>query len=138
MANISSYLEEKILNHVLRNTTYTSPTTVYVGLVTSTAVDADLEGGDLTNEISGYTGDRKAITFTVPTQVSGKGTVNNDNQLDFDNMPAVTVEYAIITDDPTPGVGNILYWCPSPSGTKTTNVGDTYRIPVGDLIADLD
>lgn len=137
MANMSSYLEEEILDHILRGNSYTSPGTVYIGLVTSTATDADLEGGDLTNEITGYTGDRKSVTFTIPSQVSGKGTVENDIQIDFEDMPNVTVEYAIICDSLTPGGGNILYWAPANS-TKTTNSGDTYRIDISNLVIDQD
>jgi hypothetical protein len=35
MAELSNYLENSLLDHVLRGTSYTSPTTVYVGLYTS-------------------------------------------------------------------------------------------------------
>lgn len=40
MGGKTDYLENKILDHVLRNTAYTSPTTVYVGLCTSTPTDS--------------------------------------------------------------------------------------------------
>jgi hypothetical protein len=39
MAELSNFLENKLLDHVLRNTSYTSPTTVYVGLYTSDPAD---------------------------------------------------------------------------------------------------
>ena len=137
MANMSSFLEEEILDHILRGNSYSSPTTVYVGLVSDSATDDDLEDGDLTNEIDGYDGDRKEITFTEPSQVDGKATVESDVQIDFEDMPETTVEYAIITDDSTPDSGNILYWCPSVE-TKTTNEGDTYRIDTNNLTIDQD
>ena len=35
MSQTSNYLENALLNAVLRSTSYTSPTTVYVGLYTS-------------------------------------------------------------------------------------------------------
>jgi len=41
MAEFSNYLENAIINAVLRNTSYTSPTTVYVGLFTNDPTDAD-------------------------------------------------------------------------------------------------
>ena len=135
MANISDYLEEALLNHVMRNTAYTSPVTVYVGIVSDVAVDADLEAGTLTNEITGYTGDRKAVTFGAPSQVTGKATITNSADIDFESMPAVTVAYAIVCDAAT--LGNILYWCPL-SANKTTNSGDTFRIPASNLTLDLD
>jgi len=129
MANLSNYFEEQILTEKLVNST------VYVGLISDTATDADLESGDLTNEITAYTGDRKSISFTSPTQVSGKATIENDANIDFEDMPAETVGYAVIMDAQT--AGNILYWCPA-DNVKTTNSGDTYRIPSGDLTLDLD
>lgn len=132
MANISNYLEEEILQEKLVDAT------VHAGLVDDNASDSDLEDGDLADEIEDYDGDRKEINFSTPSQVDGKATIENENQIDFEGMPELTVGYAIITDDPTPGSGNILYWCPPPNGTKTTNEGDTYRLDVGELVCDLD
>ena len=40
MAELSNYLENKLLDHILKNVSYTSPTTVYVGLFTSDPTDA--------------------------------------------------------------------------------------------------
>jgi len=127
---MSSYLENKILNHILRGENYTPPSTVYVGLVSGTAVDADLEGGDLTNEITGYEGDRKAITFTSASQVSDKGQTANSNEIDFNGMPATTVAYSVVCDSATGG--NILYWLPA-NNNKTTNADDTFRLRVADV-----
>jgi hypothetical protein len=135
MANISTYLEEAILNHVMRNTEYVRPAVVYVGLVTADAVDADLEAGTLTDEVTLYTGDRKAVTFAAPVDVAGKSTIKNSGAIDFENMPAVTVKYAIVCDAATGG--NILYWCPL-TVQKTTNAGDTFRIIDEGLVLDLD
>ncbi len=41
MAEMSNYLENALINATLRNTSYTSPTTVYVALYTSDPTDAD-------------------------------------------------------------------------------------------------
>ena len=38
MAELSNFLENSLLDHVLRGTSYTSPTTVYVGLIRLTLV----------------------------------------------------------------------------------------------------
>lgn len=139
MANISNYLEEALLNHMMRGqaggTSYNQPGNVYVGLITNTATDNELESGDLTNEVTAYDGNRKEIIFTEPVQIDGKATITNIGNIDFENMPAETIKYAIICDNNTGG--NILYWCPALQ-IKTTNEGDTYRIPDGDLTIDLD
>lgn len=128
MANFSTYLETAILNHVFRNTAYTAPTTVYVGLASSTATDAEMEAGTLTNEITGYTGDRKAVTFSAPVDDAGAQKITNTANLDFENMPAVTVKYAFVADSATKGAGNILAWAPLTT-PRTVEAGDTFRLP---------
>lgn len=143
MANISTFLEEKILNHVFRNTEYVRPATVYAGLVSDSAVDADLEAGTLTDEITGYTGDRKAITFAAPIDVAGASTIKNDDgggggELEFLAMPAPAgreVAYVIVCDAAT--AGNVLYWCPL-TVNKVWNEGDTFQVPIDGLVLDLD
>jgi len=142
MANIANYLEEAILNHVLRNVEYVRPTTVYLGLVNDLAVAGDLEGGDLTNEIDGYIGNRKPITFDLPVQELGKATTKNNNgsgggEIEFEDMPLTTVKFAIITDSATKGAGNILFWAELVP-EKNVNAGDIFRVPVDNLTVDLD
>lgn len=132
MANLSNYFEEEILDN------YLVSATVYVGLIDDNADDDDLETGNLDDEITEYSGERKSITFTSPSQTDGKATIENDEDIDFEGMPGVTVKYAVIMDsEDADNSGNILYWCPADSA-KTANVGDTYRIPSGDLTLTLD
>lgn len=134
MSNISTYLEKAILNHVFRNIEYSRPATVYCGLVETGDYDAELEAGTLDHEITAYTGDRKAITFGAPVDVGGKETIKNSAVLEFEDMPAVTVKYAIVCDAATGG--NILYWCPL-AAEKTCNAGDTFKIAIDGLVLDL-
>lgn len=61
MAEMSNYLENALLNAVLRNTSYTSPSTVFVALYTSDPTDA----GSGT-EVSGGSYARKSVTFGSP------------------------------------------------------------------------
>ena len=62
MAEFSNYLENALINAVLRNTSYTSPTTVYVSLYTTDPTDA----GSGT-EVSGGSYARIAVTFGAPS-----------------------------------------------------------------------
>ena len=62
MAEFSNYLENAIINAVLRNTSYTSPTTVYVGLFTNDPTDADAG-----TEVSGGSYARVSVTFGAPS-----------------------------------------------------------------------
>ncbi len=126
--NISTYLEGKWLN-MLKGTAYTAPT-CYVGIVNDLAIDTDMEAGTLTNEITGYTGNRPAVAFGTITPSGGKSTMpNSAANIDFVSMPAYAshqIKYAIICDAATGG--NILYWCPL-SVPKSWNAGDTFRLP---------
>lgn len=58
----TNYLENAIVNHVLRNTAYTSPTSVHIGLFT--AAPGEAGGG---TEVSGNAYARQAVTFGAPT-----------------------------------------------------------------------
>jgi len=137
MANISNYLEEKLLNHVMRGESYSSPTNVYVGIVSDSATESELESGDLINELDGYDGDRKSVSFTEPSQVDGKATIENTNLIEFEDMPEGEVEYAFVADSATKGQGNILYWMPL-KDSKFTNEGDILRLVEGELTLSLD
>jgi hypothetical protein len=123
----SNYLENAVLNHVLRNSAYTPAATVYVALFTSSASLAELEAGTLTNEVAagGYTYARQAVTFDA---ASG-GATANDAVLTWTNMPGVTVAYAAIMDAST--AGNVLVYGALTS-PKTLNPGDTFAIAAGD------
>lgn len=129
MSNIANYQEEKWLQETFRDVP------VYCGLIETGDYDAELEAGILTHEITAYTGDRKAITFGVPAQVGGKGTIKNSVALEFENMPAKTVKYAIVCNAATGG--NIVYWCPLVA-EKICNAGDTFKLPIDALVLDLD
>ena len=56
MAEMSNHLENALINAVLRNTSYTSPTTTYLALYTSDPTDADTG-----TEITGGSYVRQAI-----------------------------------------------------------------------------
>lgn len=125
MAALSDYLEDALLNHVLRNVAYTSPTTVYVALFSTDPTDA----GSGT-EVSGGSYARQAATFGAP---SG-GASSNSAQIDFTDMPAETVTHVGIFDASTSG--NLLFHG-SLTASKTTNAGDTLTISASDLTVTL-
>jgi len=72
MTNASDYLEDALVNHVLRNTALTSPTTVYIVPITTTP-DETASGGTVASGAS-----RTAITFAAPSggASSSSGDVN--------------------------------------------------------------
>jgi len=124
MAGKSDYLENKVLDHVLRNTSYTPPTTVYLGLFTANPTDA---GGG--TEVSGNGYARQAITFGA---ASG-GAVSNSGAVNF---PAATpsgwgtIIGVGIFDAST--AGNLLYWA-ALSPNQTVGVNGVLSFPVGQI-----
>jgi hypothetical protein len=123
--SISDYYEDKILDHMLRGTAFTPPSTVYVSLHTA---DPGETGA---NELTGGGYSRKAVTFNAP---SG-GSMTNSADIDFPNMPAATITHVALWD--AASAGNCL-WTGALTTAKTTNAGDTFRIPAGQLTVTLD
>jgi hypothetical protein len=74
---------------------------------------------------------RKAVTFNAP---SG-GSMTNSADIDFPNMPAATITHVALWD--AASAGNCL-WIGALTTSKTTNAGDTFRIPAGQLTVTLD
>jgi hypothetical protein len=118
MSAISNYLENALLNATLRNTTYTSPATVYAALFTTDPTD-DGSGTECTG--SGYT--RKAITFAAP---SNGVTTNSAAACEFDQATGSwgTITHFGIFDALT--TGNLLYHG-ALTVSKTISSGDVFR-----------
>jgi len=95
----SNYLENALLNHVLRATTYTPPTTLYLALFTTDPTDSATG-----TEVTGGSYARKVITFAA---ASG-GTSNSSVEVTFPTLPAGTITHAAIYDALTGG--NMLYY----------------------------
>lgn len=123
MAEISNFLENALINATLRNTAYTSPTTVYVGLFTSDPTDA----GSGT-EVSGGSYARTAVTFGAPSN----GVTTNSAAVEFPQATGNwgTVGWIGIHDAATSG--NLLYHT-ALDASKTIETGDIFKISTGNL-----
>jgi hypothetical protein len=123
MAEMSNYLENALINATLRNTSYTSPTTVYVGLYTSDPTD-----GNSGSEISGGSYARTAVTFGAPSN----GVSTNSAAVEFPQATGSwgTVAYIGLLDASTSG--NLLYHT-ALDASKTIASGDVFRIATGSL-----
>lgn len=128
MSAMTNFLEEKLLNHVLRNTTYTSPTTVYLGLFT--AAPGETGGG---TEVSGGSYARQAVTFGP----YAAGSVKNSADITF---PTATADWGTITHvaifDAATGGNMLLYGALTTS--KTVQSGDTFKILTNNLTITFD
>jgi len=123
MAEMSNYLENGLLNAVLRATSYTSPTTVYVGLYTSDPGEANTG-----TEVSGGSYARKSATFNAPSN----GVCTNSASVEFDQATASwgTVGYVGLLDAITSG--NLLFYTDLTT-SKTIENGDIFKIAAGSL-----
>lgn len=128
MAEMSNYLENKVLDHVLKNTSYTSPTTVYLGLYTSDPTDA----GSGT-EVSGGSYARQAISFAAAS--SGSSASNADITFPQATASWGTVGYVGILDQLTSG--NLLFHA-TLTTSKAIDSGDIFKVTSGNLTVALD
>lgn len=129
MSAASDYLENKVLDHVLGGSTYTQPSTIYVGLWTA---DDGLESGTLTSEVSGGSYAREAITFDA---ASG-GSADSAATVTFPTATANwgTITHVALMDASTSG--NVLFHG-SVTTSKTIESGDTFQISAGNLTISL-
>ena len=127
MSEISTYLENALINATLRNTTYTSVATVYVSLWTSDPTDA----GSGT-EVSGGSYARTAVTFGAPS--SGLSTNSADVTFPTATGTWGTVGWIGIND--ALSSGNLLYHTPL-DVAKAITTGDVFKIATGNLSVEL-
>ena len=120
---MSNFLENEILDHILRNSAYTPSSTVYIGLSTGSFGD-DNSGTELSG--NGYT--RKSIAFDA---ASG-GVSDNTSNVDFDAATGSwgSVSHFGLFDASTSG--NLLIHGAF-SAAKTVSTGDILRIAAGEL-----
>jgi hypothetical protein len=127
MAALSNYLENALINGTLRATSYTAPTTVYVGLFTSDPTDA----GSGT-EVSGNAYARQSATFAAPSN----GASSTDADIQFPQATGTwgTVGWFGIFDALT--TGNLMYHG-ALTASKTIETGDVFKIASGSLTVTL-
>jgi hypothetical protein len=123
MAEMSNFLENALINATLRNTSYTTPTTVYVALYTSDPTDADTG-----TEVSGTSYARQSVTFGSPSN----GVTTNSAAVEFPQAGGSwgTVTHIGIRDASTSG--NLLYHT-ALDASKAISTGDVFRIASGSL-----
>lgn len=128
MSAATDYLEDALLNHILRNVAYTSPTTVYAALFTTATTEA---GGG--TEVAGGGYARQAVTFAVPTG----GSTSNSAPVTFGPATAAwgTVTHFAIMDAVSGGNMLIHNALTTP---KTIGVGDTATFATGNLTVTCD
>ena len=130
MANITRYLENKLLEHSLGKTTWTKPAATYAALFTVTPTS--LYTSTITNgtEVTGSGYVRPTINWALASD----GSISNSGNLTW-NAGGTWSSGNLITsigifDGSTPGAGNLL-WFGKLSAPVTMNNGDSFTIPIG-------
>lgn len=131
MAALSDYLENKVIDWLMRGQTFTPPATVYVGLDTTADNDADSAKVEVSGGAYARVPVASSLTNWAGTQSAGStvassgssGTTSNNGTITF---PAPTANWGSIVGfavyDAASG-GNLLWY--GPLGTpKTVNNGD--------------
>ena len=127
MAEISNYLENALINGTIRGTSYTAPSTVYVGLYTSDPTDANTG-----TEVTGGSYARQSATFAAPS--NGSSASNADITFPQATANWGTVGWIGILDADTSG--NLLYHT-ALDASKTIETGDIFKIALGNLTVTL-
>lgn len=129
-AAMSDYLENKLIDAFLRGQAFTMPTTVYVGLATTTGSDAacgtEVTGGSyarvaVTSSLANWAGTQSAGSTTASSGTSG--TTSNNGAITF---PAPTANWGSITEVcvfDASTAGNLLFRT-ALTTPKTVNSGD--------------
>lgn len=124
---MSNYLENKLLEAVVKNTSYTPPATVYVALYSTAPTDSSA-GTELSG--SGYS--RQAVTFDS----AANGSIASNVSVTFGAASAdwSTVVATGIVD--TSSGGNILFY--KTTAPRNIKSGDSLTIASGDITITLD
>jgi hypothetical protein len=126
---ISTYLANKLLDLMFKNTAYSKPST-YIGLYTATIADSDATG----TEVSGGSYARKQVNInggSSPTwDLATSGNVDNTHAITFTTASASwgTVVAAAVCDAST--AGNILFYDNGVTD-QAVGSGDTVSFAIG-------
>ena len=128
MAALSNYLENKLLDHVLKGTVYTPPTTLFVALFTTDPTDAGTG-----TEVIGGAYKRKVVTFGS----ASNGAISNNVDVTFDIATANwgTITHSGVYDAETGG--NLLFHGKL-TADKTINIDDQFKVSSGSLTITID
>lgn len=129
MAEMSNYLEDNLLDHVLRGDTggtfFPQPTTVYLALHTANPTDAGSGA-----EVTGGSYARKLLVFGA----AASGTSTNTNTATFTNMPTANATHAALWD--ALSGGNMLFH--TSITTINFNSGDEATVAAGAITVSMD
>lgn len=145
MAGMSDYLENKLIDFVLRGQSFTPPATLYVALCTATPSDSDT--GSTITEVSGGNYARQALTSNTTNWYTTNGNnVNASSGTGGTSGNATTINWSSVTwsgtvtaialCDASSG-GNMLFYT-ALAASKTVASGDSVSFATNALTVQID
>jgi hypothetical protein len=128
MAEFTNYLENKLLDHVLNNESFTSPTTVYVGLFTTAPTDTTSG-----TEVTGGSYARQVLSVSTASD----GVVTSDADVTFPQATASWGTIVALGIHDALSSGNLLMYTDLTT-SKTIDEGDILKVSTGSLTVTLD
>lgn len=119
----TDFLENELLDHVLRNAAYVAPGTIYVGLYT--VAPTDIGGG---TEVTGGSYARQAVTFAV----AASGSTSNSGTVAFPTASAAWGTVVAMGLFSASSGGDLLYYG-NLAVSKIVGSGDTISFAGGAL-----
>ena len=134
MTAMSNYMENKLINHIVRDTAWTAPSVVYVGLV-GLYDAAELEAGTITKEISGNAYARISVKGDAKW-TGGAGTNGiTDNVAAIEFVTAAGGDWGYVSGlflSNAASTGDVLLYG-ALTTPKIVEDGDQFVIAIGDL-----
>jgi hypothetical protein len=127
--SVTYYKMNQILDSEFGNTAYTVPSTLYIGLSTTTV---SISGTGYTEPTGGAYARVAVVNNKSNFTVSSNGSLTNNTTITFPESTAAwgTITYVIIADSVTVGGGNVLYF-EALSTAKTIQTATTVLFAVG-------
>lgn len=125
---MTTFLANELLDHVLRNAAFTSPSATHLALFTTAPTDAYTSGSPDGTEVSGNGYAREAIAFDA---AATRATANTAEETftasggNWGTIVAIGVFDAATT-------GNLLWWAAMDTN-RIVNDGDTLTFAAGDI-----
>ena len=139
MAALSTYLENQLLTHIFRTSSFTKPSGLYFALASGTLLETmsgNLGGNEFPNA-NGYarvTVSPADANFSAVGVVAGSGETQNSGAITFPQATGSwgTATYVAIVDSGLYGQGQLLMFAPLQTA-KTIGTNDQFSFSAGQL-----
>lgn len=145
MANMSNYLENKLIDFLFRGVAFSAPSTLYVALCTATPTDSST--GSTITEVSGGNYARQSLVSNTSnwsttnadnaaTSSGTTGTTTNSTQISWTSVTWTGTVTSVAICDALSG-GNMLFYAPL-SNSQVVSSGDSISFGINNISIQID